>query len=202
MSMLVTFIESCEDYEEQKELISKLSPVIDNLHGSFNELVESIQIKQDLEIQSDTINLKELLDKITSGFSIEMNKYNIQIITQFEQTETINFPSKYLNSILSNLISNSIKYRSPERQPCIILTTLKKGKKTILKISDNGLGIDLKKHGHNMFKIGKVFHRTQNSKGFGLFMTKTQIEAMGGTIEVESETDQGTTFTITFINQL
>ncbi len=202
MSMLVTFIESCEDYEEQKELISKLSPVIDNLHGSFNELVESIQIKQDLEIQSDTINLNELLDKITSGFSIEMNKYNIQILTQFEQIETINFPSKYLNSILSNLISNSIKYRSPERQPCIILTTLKKGKKTILKISDNGLGIDLKKHGHNMFKIGKVFHRTQNSKGFGLFMTKTQIEAMGGTIEVESEPDQGTTFTITFINQL
>lgn len=202
MSMLVTFIESCEDYEEQKELISKLSPVIDNLHGSFNELVESIQIKQDLEIQSDTINLKELIDKVTSGFSIEMNKYNIQIITHFEQAENINFPSKYLNSILSNLISNSIKYRSPERQPCITLSTLKKGKKTILKIADNGLGIDLKKHGHNMFKIGKVFHRTQNSKGFGLFMTKTQIEAMGGTIEVESEPDQGTTFTITFINQL
>ena len=131
-----------------------------------------------------------------------LNKYKIQLITDFEQTEHINFPSKYLNSILSNLISNSIKYRSPDRQPCITLSTLKQGKKTLLKISDNGLGIDLKKHGHNMFKIGKVFHRTQNSKGFGLFMTKTQIEAMGGTIEVESEPDQGTTFTITFINQL
>lgn len=202
MSMLVTFIETCEDPVEQKELISKLSPVIDNLHSSFNELVESIQIKQDLEIQSDTINIEELLNKITAGFSIEMNKYNIQIVTHFEQAETINFPSKYLNSILSNLISNSIKYRSPERQPCITLSTLKQGKKTILKISDNGLGIDLTKHGHNMFKIGKVFHRTQNSKGFGLFMTKTQIEAMGGTIEVESAPDQGTTFTITFINQL
>ncbi len=202
MSMLVTFIETCEDREEQKELISKLSPVIDNLHSSFNELVESIQIKQDLEIQSDDIDLQQLLDKIASGFSIEINKYNIQIISQFEQAKSINFPAKYLNSILSNLISNSIKYRSPERQPCITLSTIKQGKKTILKISDNGLGIDLKKHGHNLFKIGKVFHRTQNSKGFGLFMTKTQIEAMGGKIEIESEPDQGTTFTITFINQL
>lgn len=202
MSMLVTFIESCEDLEEQKELISKLSPVIDNLHSSFNELVESIQIRQDLEIQSDNIKIQELLDKVISGFSIEINKYKIQLITDFEQAEHINFPSKYLNSILSNLISNSIKYRSPDRRPCITLSTLKQGKKTLLKISDNGLGIDLKKHGHNMFKIGKVFHRTQNSKGFGLFMTKTQIEAMGGTIEVESEPDQGTTFTITFINQL
>ena len=72
----------------------------------------------------------------------------------------------------------------------------------ILKFTDNGLGIDLNKNGHNMFKIGKVFHKTQNSKGYGLFMTKTQIEAMGGSIEVESEPDKGTTFIITFINQL
>lgn len=202
MSMLVTFIETCEDLEEQKELIAKLSPVIDNLHSSFNELVESIQIKQDLEIQSSNIHIQEMLDKIMAGFIIECNKYNIQLITHFEQADTINFPAKYLNSILSNLISNAIKYRSPERQPCITISTHRQDKTIVLKISDNGLGIDIKKNGHNMFKIGKVFHKTQNSKGFGLFMTKTQIEAMGGTIEVESEPNKGTTFIITFINQL
>jgi PAS domain S-box-containing protein len=201
MSMLVTFIETCEDLEEQKELISKLSPVIDNLHSSFNELVESIQIKQDLEIQSTNINMQEMLDKIISGFSIEFSKYSTQLTTQFEQADTINFPAKYMNSILNNLISNAIKYRSSERQLCINVSTQKKGKKTILEVADNGLGIDLKKHGHNMFKIGKVFHKTQHSKGFGLFMTKTQIEALGVTIDVTSEPDKGTSFTITFINQ-
>lgn len=202
MSMLVTFIETCEDREEQKELIGKLSPVIDNLHGSFNELVESIQIKQDVEVQSTPIKIQDTLEKIMTGFSIETAKYNIQLITQLDQADTINFPSKYLNSILSNLISNAIKYRSPERQPCITVSTLKQDKNIVLKISDNGLGIDLTKNGHNMFKIGKVFHKTQNSKGYGLFMTKTQIEAMGGSIEVESAPDKGTTFIITFINQL
>ncbi len=202
MSMLVTFIETCEDREEQKELISKLSPVIDNLHGSFNELVESIQIKQDVEVQSAPIKIQDTLDKIMTGFSIETTKYNIQLITDFDQADTLNFPGKYLNSILSNLISNAIKYRSPERQPCIYVSTQKQDKNIILKFTDNGLGIDLSKNGHNMFKIGKVFHKTQNSKGYGLFMTKTQIEAMGGSIEVESEPDKGTTFIITFINQL
>ena len=201
MSMLVDFIENCEDLDEQKELISKLSPVIDNLHGSFNELVESIQIRQDLEIQSTNIDMQEVLDKTMSGFSVECSKYNIQLITNFDERDTINFPAKYMNSILNNLISNAIKYRSADRQLSINISTQKKGKKTILSIEDNGLGIDLKKHGHNMFKIGKVFHRTQHSKGFGLFMTKTQIEAMGGTIEVSSEPDKGTIFTITFINQ-
>ena len=202
MSMLVTFIETCEDREEQKELIGKLSPVIDNLHGSFNELVESIQIKQDVEVQSTPIKIQDTLDKIMTGFSIETAKYNIQLITYFDQADTLNFPSKYLNSILSNLISNAIKYRSPERQPCITVSTHKQDKNIVLKFTDNGLGIDLNKNGHNMFKIGKVFHKTQNSKGYGLFMTKTQIEAMGGSIEVESEPDKGTTFIITFINQL
>jgi signal transduction histidine kinase len=145
--------------------------------------------------------MQEMLDKIISGFSIEFSKYSTQLTTQFEQADTINFPAKYMNSILNNLISNAIKYRSSERQLCINVSTQKKGKKTILEVADNGLGIDLKKHGHNMFKIGKVFHKTQHSKGFGLFMTKTQIEALGVTIDVTSEPDKGTSFTITFINQ-
>ncbi len=76
-----------------------------------------------------------------------------------------------------------------------------KDEKILFSITDNGLGIDLKKHKDNFFKIGKVFHKHPNAKGFGLFMTKTQIEAMGGKIWLESVPDEGTTFFIEFINQ-
>tara|TARA_B110000090_G_C13285031_1_gene409632 strand:+ start:88 stop:324 length:237 start_codon:yes stop_codon:yes gene_type:complete len=66
-----------------------------------------------------------------------------------------------------------------------------------LMARDNGLGIDLKNNGHRLFGLGNTFHRHSDSKGVGLFMTKTQIEAVGGSITVESEVDRGSTFIIT-----
>ena len=68
----------------------------------------------------------------------------------------------------------------------------------VLSISDNGLGIDLKKHKNSLFGMYKTFHKNQNSRGIWLFITKNQVEAMGGKIEVSSEPDRGTTFKIFF----
>jgi signal transduction histidine kinase len=67
-----------------------------------------------------------------------------------------------------------------------------------LYIKDNGLGIDLEKHGNRLFGMYKTFHKNANARGLGLFITKNQIEAMNGMVEVESEVNVGTTFKITF----
>jgi signal transduction histidine kinase len=71
----------------------------------------------------------------------------------------------------------------------------------LLSISDNGIGIDLKKHGKEIFKYRKIFHRGYQSNGVGLFLTKTQVETYGGNIEVVSEPGKGTTFYIYFKQQ-
>ena len=68
----------------------------------------------------------------------------------------------------------------------------------IFKIMDNGLGIDLEKNKTKIFGMYKTFHNNKNALGLGLFMTKNQIEAMGGSISVESQVNIGTTFTIKF----
>ena len=78
----------------------------------------------------------------------------------------------------------------------------KKAISIILTVQDNGLGIDLGKHKDDLFKIGQVFHSHANAKGLGLYMTKSQVEVMGGTIEVESEVDKGTSFRVEFKDQL
>jgi len=67
-----------------------------------------------------------------------------------------------------------------------------------LSIEDNGIGIDLKKYDENLFGMYKTFHQNEDAKGLGLFIAKNQIEALGGKIEVKSEVDKGTTFTIFF----
>ncbi|MGN7205151.1 PAS domain S-box protein [Pedobacter sp. SAFR-022] len=201
MAMLVEFINDSNDYEEIKLLTSKLTPVIDSLNTTFNELVESIQVRQDMEIASEQIVLQECLQRTLDGLKMEINKTEAQIIVNFDDAPVVHYPPKYLNSIFHNLVSNALKYRSPDRKPRIELSTRRNKDSILLMVRDNGLGIDLTKHIDSVFKIGKVFHKHPNAKGLGLYMTKTQIEAMNGKIWVESIPDEGAVFYVVFNNQ-
>lgn len=89
-------------------------------------------------------------------------------------------------------------YKSPDRDPIITLSSSRENGYTILSINDNGLGIDLKKHGDKLFGMYKTFHDNADSKGIGLFLSKNQMEAMGGKIITASEVGKGTTFNLHF----
>ena len=142
------------------------------------------------------------MKRTVDGLQTEINRLDAQIKTDFSAVSVIEYPPQYLNSIIHNLVSNSLKYHYPGRKPLISVRTEKAGDNVILSVSDNGLGIDLVKHKENFFKIGKVFHRHPNAKGFGLYMTKTQVEAMGGGIWVESVPNEGSVFFIEFANRI
>jgi signal transduction histidine kinase len=101
-------------------------------------------------------------------------------------------------SIFHNLITNSIKYRQPGIAPIIEITSTVHQGKIDLVFKDNGLGIDLKRKGTEVFGLYKRFHHHVEGKGMGLFMVKTHVETIGGTISIESEINKGTTFTISF----
>jgi PAS domain S-box-containing protein len=201
MNMLVDLIEESDDDLDKQKLISKFKPIINNVNETFNELVESLQIQQDLEVKSEKINVKEYLKNVIKGFEGQIALTNAVIRSDFDQAPVIYFPSKYFSSVLHNLISNALKYRSPDRLPEIIVRTFKKNDQIILSVKDNGLGIDLDKHRNDLFKIRKVFHFHPDAKGFGLYITKTQVETMGGKVWVESELGNGCTFYVSFKNQ-
>ena len=95
-----------------------------------------------------------------------------------------------------NLISNAIRYSDPHKQLIININLIEEGTTKFLEISDNGIGIDLTRNGNKIFGMYKTFTNHKDSKGIGLFITKNQIEAMGGYITIESELNQGTTFKI------
>ncbi|MGC4041613.1 MAG: HAMP domain-containing sensor histidine kinase [Flavobacterium sp.] len=201
ISMLVDMITEGEDETEKSALLKKLNKSSQNLNEIFNELVESIQIRQDTEIRSKKLVLETYLQKTINGLQGQINKTEAVIETQFKSAPHIHYPPKYLYSILHNLVSNSLKYHSPNRKPIIKITSKKTPDSIILSVSDNGLGIDLKKNRENLFKIRKVFHTHPDAKGFGLFITKSQVEAMNGKIWIESTPDLGTTFFVEFKNQ-
>jgi signal transduction histidine kinase len=99
---------------------------------------------------------------------------------------------------LLNLLSNALKYIYPGRTPVIRVKTFNEKDNIFLQITDNGLGINLDRYGHQIFKLRKTFHRHPESRGIGLFMIKNQIEAMGGEISISSQENEGATFTINF----
>jgi signal transduction histidine kinase len=108
----------------------------------------------------------------------------------------INYNPAFLENILQNFLSNALKYSHPDRQPLVMIDYFYEEGKAILQFKDNGLGIDLNKHGKKLFGMYQTFHRNADAKGLGLFISKSQIEAMGGDIEVISEIDQGSRFKI------
>ncbi len=108
----------------------------------------------------------------------------------------ITYPKVYLESIVHNFLSNALKYRSVDRKLEITIETFEKEGKAVLRFSDNGLGIDLEKHGHKLFGLYKTFHTGKDSKGLGLYLVKKQVEAFKGEIKVDSRVDEGTSFTV------
>ena len=200
ISMLLNFLEESQDEEDRIELLNRIKPVVTHLNEIFNELVESLQVRQDSEIQCINIDLKDCMEKILISFDAQIRAFNATIVMDFNSVPVLYYPTKYIDSILTNLISNAIKYKSPDRNLIVEIKTINIDKHIILSVKDNGLGIDLERHKDSIFKIRKVFHAHPDAKGFGLFMTKTQVDAMGGEIWVESTPEVGSTFFIKFEN--
>src|SRR5690606_9612235 len=152
MNMLVELIEESEDDLDKQKLISKFKPIINNVNETFNELVESLQIQQDLEVKSERIIVKEYLKNVIKGFEGQIALTNAAIRYNFDQAPVVYFPPKYFSSVLHHLISNALKYRSPHRLPEIYIKTKRENGDVILSVTDNGLGIDIEKHKNELFK--------------------------------------------------
>jgi signal transduction histidine kinase len=194
--MLDEMVSETENIDEKLMYLDKQKPVIDFLHETFNEVVDAIHVKTDYNIARDHIELDKSFKKAMDLLQGEIIKSEAMITHDFSKAKTAYFPQKYMDSILFNLLSNAIKYRSPNKKPQVNIKSYKKDGWMYIEVQDNGQGIDLKKHGDKLFKLRKTFHEHPDAKGFGLFITKTQIEAMGGGISLDSTPGEGSTFTV------
>lgn len=184
--------------ESNKEIIEMFKTTTEQLNKTINDLIQILIIKHNVNVNIANNNIKELFDEACNSLAHEINEVGCSINKNF-QVENIPFNKSYLESIVVNLLSNAIKYRSPHRQSEInISTELNTNKEAVLKIQDNGLGIDLERNSDRIFGLYQRFHTNSDSVGLELFIVKSQITALGGNIEVQSEVDKGTTFCITF----
>jgi PAS domain S-box-containing protein len=197
LKMLLDLLKSADE-KEREEMLQHLEAISDGLSITISHLKELVEIQFEVKIVKEKLNLRSYLKNILNILHNEITKHGVTIEINIPLDVTVDYNPAYLESILLNFTTNAIKYSSTERKPMISYDfSITDGKK-VLAVSDNGLGIDLKKHKNSLFGMYKTFHKHQNSRGIGLFITKNQVEAMGGRIEVTSEVNKGTTFKIYF----
>jgi signal transduction histidine kinase len=150
-----------------------------------------------LNTKRQKIELSNIITSITDTLENQIKETNCTFKINISADAQVFYTIKsYLESILLNLLSNAIKYKSPNRDPEILLNAEKVEDNIIITISDNGSGIDLAAHGNYVFGLYRRFHTEQEGKGLGLHMAKTQVEALGGKISIESSLNVGTKFKI------
>jgi signal transduction histidine kinase len=150
----------------------------------------------DPEIKYDDVSLTKVTEKSIALLQGTILESGAKIKHDYKAVSDIHFPEKYIDNIIFNLIENALKYRSPERALELNLRSYINDGHIYVDVSDNGLGIDLNKHGSKIFRLRKTFHSHPHARGFGLFQVKNQLEAIGGTINVKSEPGVGSTFTV------
>ena len=187
--------------QELKEILSGFNKSTHLLNDTINDLVKVIIIKDNPSIKKEAVLIKEIFENVFSQLNFQIELYRPIIKLDFEKVSIININKAYLESIVLNLLTNSIKYKSENRKLKITITTDQIDDTVVLTFKDNGIGIDLVRNKDKVFGLYQRFHNYPDSKGLGLYLVKSQVETMDGTIDIESEVNQGTTFTLTFKNR-
>ncbi|UPT68879.1 MAG: PAS domain S-box protein [Sphingobacteriales bacterium JAD_PAG50586_3] len=184
------------DSETQKTYINELNISVSKLDEVIRDLNTILQVRREVSEVKEQVSFGKTINNVQVSIKNMIAKEGVQIETDFVEVDEIITLKSYIHSIFYNLISNSIKYRRADVAPVISVTSRKSGNRVILEFEDNGLGIDLNTKGNQVFGLYKRFHTHAEGKGIGLYMTKTQIETLGGKISVDSKVGEGTRFTI------
>lgn len=198
---ILNFYNKADSTSEKEELVTYLGTLSTSLKNTIESLTQIVSVQSKKEMTTERLNICDYIQRVRKVLDVVITKNNAVINNFIDKGLDIHFSPAYLESIIQNLLSNAIKYKHPDRDPMINLSSAITGDGLILKISDNGIGIDLKKFGNAVFGLYKTFHRNEDSEGVGLYLVKSQIESFGGKIEIDSKVNIGTTFTITIPNK-
>lgn len=198
LDSLLGLLERAENEQEKSVIFNYLRDLSSGFSSTVNHLSEIADVQNLEKRQHEKANLFEYVSKTVDALRMQTESAHAIVHNHVDPKFIIFTNLAYLESIILNLLTNAVKYRHPDRQLIVDIDAKKEADGICLRIRDNGVGIDLARHGHELFGMYKTFHGNPDAKGIGLFLTKYQIESLGGYIRVESEVNQGTTFDVLF----
>ena len=186
--------------EHNRKILTELEKSTNAMNLVLHDLKNILNVKNVAAQQIETIFLNDSVNQVSNMLDFEVRKTNADIITDFSEINYIRTVKDYLIGLLYQLISNAIKHRHPERRPQVLVKSDQQGEVLLLEITDNGVGIDMERYGEKLFGMYQRFNLDTEGKGLGLYMAKAQLEALNGTVEVQSEVGVGTVFTLKLKN--
>ncbi|RNI22999.1 PAS domain S-box protein [Rufibacter latericius] len=192
---LTSLLDTSENHSFQEGITARLRQTAQNLDYIIRDLNEMLSLQAEVLEERERIYLPEVVEQALQVLPVDSFE---EIKIELNGVGEIGAIRSYVSSIISNLLTNAVKYKSPNRPLCLSITAehLENNGMVCLSVSDNGLGINLEKEGKNLFGLYKRFHFHVSGRGLGLYLVKTQAEALGGYVTVESKPNFGSTFRV------
>nr|WP_315156658.1 PAS domain-containing protein [uncultured Flavobacterium sp.] len=187
---------SIED-NDLKEIINGFKTSTLLLNETVNDLAKAITIKDSTVIQNEELQIQDIFKSILNQLNLSIETIKPKLNINYGNVSKIKTNKAYLESSLLNLFINSLKFRSKDRDLVIDISISEADQIISINFKDNGIGIDLERHKNKIFGLYQRFHDYPDCKGLGLFLVKSQIETMGGTINIQSKVEKGTEFILT-----
>jgi PAS domain S-box-containing protein len=177
------------------KLVSMFEKALHQIYGTIHDLSELVQVqKLRHEVPLELVELAPLVQEVLISIAEPLELQKAEVTLDFSAVPVLPFVRPNLQSVLYNLLSNALKYASPERRPKVHLSAILENDQPVLLVQDNGLGIDLARYGSEMFQMFRRFHDHVPGSGMGLYLVNRIVQSHGGRISVESRVGEGTTF--------
>ncbi len=182
---------------DEKAYLENLKQTTTRLDNTLEDLMSILSINENFEDGIKKVSIKTIVEEIIMDLSPIIESTKSRIIIELDKLDHIHSSPAMLKSIIQNLLTNALKYSHKGRTPEIkIISEIRDGN-PVIDIIDNGIGIPPKKQDF-VFQLFKRLHKDKKGRGIGLFLVKSQIESLGGSVEVQSEEGIGSTFTVKF----
>ncbi len=191
LSRLLLKLDSGGKVQEYADFIHA---TVRRLDQTLNGLVEVLEVQSSFRIKLQEVVFEQVLREVTAEVAPLLETTPGRIEGDFTGCAGILYIPAYIASIFRNLISNSLKYRAEGRPPVVTITASRQEDEVLLEFRDNGMGIDLDRQGHKLFRPFSRLTTQAEGKGIGLHLIRSMIEKNGGRIEAESVVGSGTIF--------
>lgn len=192
---LVALLKKTSDKEDASEIIQKIEKSVTRVKDTIGQISSVVKVQRTEEIEPEEVIISDLLDEVVTENAELVRAADPKIVRNFD-VHSVQYPKASLKSILYNLITNALKYRSAERSLEIHVRTFRNDDRVFIEVEDNGTGLDLERNKEKLFSIFSRFHDHVEGSGVGLFMVKRLVEKRNGEIVVSSELNKGSTFTV------
>ena len=181
--------------EEITFIMSLMQESVERFKRTIGHLTDISKLQQEYARPASQVSLAEVVEEVRLDLVPLLHATQAQLKVDLQGCTPLAFSEKNLRSVVYNLLSNALKYRHPARPARVRISCHEADGYQVLTVQDNGLGIDLTGKSR-LFQMFQRLHTHVEGSGIGLYMVKRIVENVGGRIEVESQVDVGTTFTV------